>query len=104
MSRSRTLRAPDLPALTAFARAYLHEDVIAEYGTAAGAAAAFARDADEEERRLLADDLERLASVARRWPAARLTRFFVIELASAWAPASLAELDGLMSSVRRDAE
>src|SRR6185295_6893148 len=43
-------------ALAEFARGYLHEDVIEEYGSAAGAASAFCADASADECRALADD------------------------------------------------
>lgn len=100
MTRRRPPRARDLPALAAFARAYLHEDVLAEHGDAGGAAAAFARDAADEERLALAADLERLIRAVRAWPAARLARYFDAELRAAWSPESLAELETMIARLR----
>jgi hypothetical protein len=99
--RSRRLpRAVDLPALVAFARAYLHEDVIVEHGTAAEAAAAFARDASPDERRQLVDDLNRLARALDGRPADRVARFFTDELRAAWTPTSIADLHSLIAHIQ----
>ena len=85
-------RAADLPALAAFVRGYLHEDVIAEYGSAPDAATAFAHDASPEERRLLADDLDRLAHAFQGQPVGRLSRYFTEELRASWTPSTVADL------------
>ena len=52
-----SFRADDVPALQVFCRAYLHEDAIALYGSAAGAVDAFSRDAPADE----------VAAAAREW-------------------------------------
>lgn len=100
MTRRRAPRASDLPALRAFARAYLHEDVLAEHGSADAAAAAFARDASDAERSQLVAELERLERLVRAWPAARLARFFTDRLGAAWTPASVAELRAMRERLR----
>ena len=99
MRKHRVPRASDLPALAAFARGYLHEDVIAEYGNAVDAAAAFAEDASAEERRQLAADLERLAQALDGKPALQLAHYFNEELRAAWTPASAADIRSLIAAL-----
>lgn len=96
----RLPRAVDLPALAAFARAYLHEDVIVEHGSGAGAAAAFARDASPDERRRLIVELERLAQALDGQPQARLARFFTENLRARWTPATIADLRSLIAALK----
>jgi hypothetical protein len=100
--RRPPLDAATLPALAEFARAYLHEDVVAEHGSAAGAAAAFRRDASPDEQRQLAGDLARLLDAARTWSADRLVRFFSDDLRAAWTPGSLSDVRALAASARDD--
>jgi hypothetical protein len=90
-------------ALAEFARGYLHEDVIAEHGSAAEAASAFCADASADERRALADDLQRLVERAGAWQPRTLARFFN-RLGAAWSPETLDEIRELSAAVgaRRD--
>jgi hypothetical protein len=97
--KHRVPRTSEVPALAAFARGYLHQDVIAEYGSAAGAATAFAEDASDEERRALIADLERLAHALDGKQATQLGRYFTEELRAAWAPASAADLRSLIAAL-----
>jgi hypothetical protein len=90
-----------LAALTGFARGYLHQDVIAEHGSVAGAAAAFCRGASPAERRALADALQRVVEDARGWRADRLARFFE-RLGAAWSPSSIDDLRELAGIARGD--
>ena len=76
------------PALKQFARAYLHEDFVHEYGGAVDAAHAFRADATAEERRALAAELEQLAEASSGWPPARLATFLTGTLGAAWASPS----------------
>ena len=106
MTRSRRLRArrpqftaADIPSLAAFARAYLHQDMGHEYGTADGAVAAYCSDASDVERRALADDVRRLTVEAAAWPINRLADFFQDELRAAWAPESIEDLDRLFAKI-----
>jgi hypothetical protein len=100
MARKHRLpRASEVPALAAFARGYLHQDVIAEHGSAAGAATAFANDASDEERRALVADLERLTHALEGKPAPQATRYFTEELRAAWAPASVTDLRSLIAAL-----
>lgn len=100
MRKRQLPRASDLPALAAFARGYLHQDVIAEYGSAVNAAAAFTEDASDEERRGLLDDLERLTHAADGKSASQVARYFTDELRAAWTPTSLADLRSLIAAIK----
>ena len=104
MRNRRLPRASELPNLTAFVRAYLHEDVAAEYGTATRAADAFCRDASAAERQGVARELERVARALDTRPAEEITRFFEDTLRAGWAPSSQQELRVLIErfSRRRD--
>jgi hypothetical protein len=90
----------DLDALSTFARGYLHEDVIAEYGSAIGAARAFAADASADDRRRLAAALEALARAVHGRPPATLQRFLSRQVRSAWSPRNAEELRTLAAAVR----
>lgn len=100
---ARLTRA-SLPALAAFARGYLHQDLTLQYGTAAAALSAFCHDADVGERDDLAADLTRLAKRAQGWSHARLATFFVRELGAAWAPATLDDLRALEREARQSTD
>lgn len=101
MPSRRLPGAADLPALTAFARGYLHEDVNIEYGSGLDAATAFVNDASAEERRQLIDDLERVVRACEgRGAKARIARFFTEELRASWTPATLADLRALIARIR----
>jgi hypothetical protein len=99
MRRPRLPRATELPALAAFARGYLHQDVIAEYGSAVGAVAAFAEDASGDERRQLEADLERLLRALEGRSATTVARYFGDELGAAWVPASVADVRALLARI-----
>ncbi len=89
----------DLEALSAFARGYLHEDAVAEYGSAVGAAKAYAADASEEDRRRVAAALEALASAVHGRPPAALRRFLRRQVRSAWAPDDAEDLKALADTI-----
>ena len=90
MSRKRRTRghAAAYPALTQFARAYLHEDFLHEYGGPLEAARAFRADANPAECRALADELTQLVSASSGWSPAKLAAFMTGPIGGAWATAS----------------
>ena len=90
------------PTLSQFARAYLHEDFVHEYGGAVDAARAFGADANAKERRALSAELVRLADEAADWPAAKLQAFVSGTIGAAWASASVSVLRE-MAAVLNDA-
>jgi len=102
-TRSRPADGKQFTALAEFARGYLHEDVIEEYGSAAGAASAFCADASADECRALADDLNQLAERASARQPRNLARFFS-RLGAAWSPETLDELREMAAIVRRGDE
>lgn len=102
MPSRRLPEAADLPALTAFARGYLHEDVNAEHGSGLDAATAFVRDASPEERRQLIADLERVFRACEgRGAHARARRFFAQELRASWTPATIGDVRALITRLRQ---
>jgi hypothetical protein len=98
-ARRPQLTAADVPTLATFARAYLHQDMGREYGSADEAVAAYCGDANEVERQALADDVRRLTIEAASWPLNRLADFFQDELRAAWAPESIEDLDRLFERI-----
>jgi hypothetical protein len=99
--RRPALSAGDVPALAAFARAYLHQDVLVEHGSAAEAVRAFCHDAAPPERAALATDFARLITAAADLPAAAITRWFHDDLGAAWAPDSFDDLVELGAAAAR---
>jgi hypothetical protein len=98
--RKRTLRRSDFPALTSFARGYLHEDFPDVHGSAVAAAAAFSEDANPEERRQLVQEVEALARVAEGRSVRDLRRFMTRALGSRWEPRSRDEIMELLDALR----
>ncbi|MEO8483119.1 MAG: hypothetical protein ABI634_12975 [Acidobacteriota bacterium] len=94
------LTRADRDALAEFARAYLHEDTIAEHGSAQGAAAAFAADASADDRQHVARALEALIRAAEGRPLASLHRFLVRDIRCAWLPGSVDELTSVSRVIR----
>ena len=94
------LNRRDLSALTDFARAYLHQDLVVEYGTAMAAGAAFALDASVDERRRVADALDVLAAIGNNRPLDSLQRFLVEKVRCAWVPTSPSDLADLARAIR----
>jgi hypothetical protein len=101
MRRRRLPRPSELPHLAAFVRAYLHEDLLAEYGSATAAADAFVRDASAVERQAVARELERVAEALATRSAEEISRFFGETLRAAWEPSSAQELRILVARIAR---
>lgn len=99
--RRRMLSASDVPALARFARGYLHQDVLTEHGSAAGAVRAFCRDSTGPEQAALTSDLARLIATAADWPIPALARWFRDDLGAAWSPDTLDEVVELGSVAAR---
>ena len=94
------LRQDEFPALTSFVRGYLHEDFPEVHGSARAAAAAFCADADPNERRQLAEELEALVRIAASRSVRDLRRFVTGDLGSQWQPESRDELVELLDLIR----
>jgi len=96
-------RPPAFRTLTTFARGYLHQDFVDEYGGACGAARAFARDAGPKGTDKLRGDIERLIALSADWPIARLRAFLVETLGAQWHLGSRRELSALARALDTDA-
>jgi hypothetical protein len=75
-----------------FLRGYLHEDVLAEHGSAGDAVRAFCRDATPDEVRRLQEEWRVLASLTAEWEIEAIVALLTRDLGGAWAPASKREL------------
>ncbi len=95
--RASTFDPERFPALSQFAAGYLHEDFVAEHGTAKGAREAFLSDASASERAAFGREGQRfLAEVAElSWAD---TRAAFTALGAAWRPASRAALTALFET------
>jgi len=89
------------PALSAFARAYLHEDLEAEHGTAEAALDAFLAATRPAERKALAAEAVRLGRRIADWPVARVRELLRDELGAAWWPSRAAEVRHLLARAAR---
>jgi hypothetical protein len=99
-ARKSTARRRAYTALRSFCRAYLHEDTIAEYGSAAGAVAAFRADASEREQRALEADWRRFETETAGWSIARVAAEVSTTLGAAWTPRTSADLAALAAALR----
>ena len=93
-TRTSTFDPERFPALSQFAGGYLHEDFVAEHGTAKGARDAFLRDASARERAAFGREGERFIeeTAVLSWADARAA---FRTLGGAWRPASRAALAAL---------
>ena len=62
------------PLIREFARGYLHQDLLPEYGGVMQAANAYLRDLSDHERKQLASEAQRMLSSIHRQSAAELNR------------------------------
>jgi hypothetical protein len=90
----------EFPALTAFLRAYLHEDFPEEHGTTRAATIAFRRDATLGERQQLTVEITRLIEAAGTLPVHRLRQFVTQELGCGWEPRSIEDFAEMLSVLR----
>ena len=83
----KRVKASDFPELQRVFSGYLHEDFIAEYGSAAGALRAFAEDASAAERQRFRKEVQRFLDVTAPLDFAKL-RVLLERLGSRWTPPS----------------
>ena len=55
------------PLLAEFARGYLHQDLVPEYGDALGAGKAYVADLSETERKALVAESHKMLALSREW-------------------------------------
>lgn len=97
-NRQQALNVSDVPALADFARAYLHQDVLVEYGSAVEAVRAFCRDASLREATALVADLAHVITKAAELQGDNLMRWFRDDLGAAWGPESFDDLVDLAAA------
>lgn len=99
--REGGLEAAAFPALRAFARAYLHEDLMPTHGSAVAALLAFAAEAQPAEREALVADLDRLAAATGplAWP--KVVTFIQDDLGAHWLPAGPDDVRMLAAVLRQ---
>jgi hypothetical protein len=86
----------DFPVLAEFLHAYLHEDYLAEYGSAEAARQVFLADASRDERHALADECARFSSLVTGQPVAIIRRILGHDFGSAWRPSRASDVTSLL--------
>ena len=89
------------PALREFCRGYLHEDVAAEHGTAAAAAAAFLADATPEDREALRAEWRLFAAAIQKHTMAEVRAMLGGPLGARWLPARRRQLEEITQALTR---
>ena len=87
------------PELRRVFEGYLHEDFIAEYGSAAAAIDAFRADASAAEARAFHDEARRFLGATSGLDFATV-QHLVTRVGSRWIPSSREELEGILTMVR----
>ena len=77
----------DFPLLREFARGYLHQDVMAEFGNAQSAARAYLADLPEKDLPSLREETARMHATLKQWSAEELNRQLAA-MGAAWTFAS----------------
>jgi hypothetical protein len=85
------------PELRRVFEAYLHEDFVAEYGSAAAAIDAFRADASAAEARAFRDDARRFLALTSPLDFAQVQRF-VTRVGSRWIPDSRDALEAVLGA------
>ncbi len=85
------------PELRRVFEGYLHEDFIAEYGSAAAAIDAFRADASAAEARAFHDEARRFLALTGSLDFAEV-QHFVTRVGSRWTPSSREELEAVLSA------
>ena len=93
-----SLRAQDVPALQAFCRAYLHQDAIALYGSAAGAVDAFRQDARAQEVDAAAREWAQFVRMMEGQSLAAVRSALTRSLGASWQPATRKEVDAVTAA------
>ena len=83
------------PLLREFARGYLHQDLIPEYGNPMGAAKAYMADLGINERKDLATESREMLTLVRQWNATELNQQ-LHRMGAAWNFVSLDEFEQLL--------
>jgi CdiI immunity protein len=95
--------AEDFPALQEFLRGYFHEDILDDYGSAAGAVQQFCEDADFDQRRAVANEWELFRRRTKDQPLDTVNRLLTETLGSAYTFSSLDEVKKISSIFAKNA-
>ena len=99
-SAAPEFNADEFPLLRAFARGYLHQDLVPEYGSPIAAAEAYLRDLPPAERHAVAEETGRLRRALQRSTPTQLGHAMV-QLGASWTFHSIDELDQLLQALER---
>lgn len=90
-----------LPRVAFFLDGYLHEGFAAEHGSSAGAAWAYAQEAELDELEELGAEWATVRAAAAGLPLARFNRLLAERFASAWQATSLGEVEAIGREIER---
>lgn len=97
----KVLTPERLPRVAFFLDGYLHEDFAVEHGSAAGAAWAYAQEAELDELEELAAEWATLRAAAETLSLSRFNRLLVERFASAWQATSAGEVENVGRELER---
>lgn len=97
-----TFSSRDYPQLSAFLRAYLHEDFKLEHGTPEGALDDFRKHATPAQVAALTNELQAFLNAAAAVPFAQAQTWWTRELGSAWLPSDKNQLLALQQRLKPD--
>ncbi len=97
-----TFSSHDYHQLSAFARAYLHEDFKLEHGTPEGALDDFRKHATPAQVAALTTELETFLNSAATVPFAQVQTWWTRDLGSAWLPSDKNQLLALQQRLKPD--
>lgn len=98
--RDSEINPADYSALSNFLRGYLHEDSVFDYDSAAGAARAFRKDADERETAIVRAELDHLLQTTSTMPESQLIRILEYGLGCRWHFHSKKEVEQLRDALK----
>jgi hypothetical protein len=98
--RAHQASASRFPMICALLRGYLHEDFVAEHGSAEGAVRAFCKEASPAEVRKLAAEWRMLSVNTADWTVAEVASLLTKDLGGAWRPQSKRELAQLFQILK----
>ena len=99
--KGRQVSASRFPALRALLRGYLHEDFVADYGTAEAAVRAFSAEASPDEVSDVAREWQRFSVLTAGWTISDVRETLSRDLGTAWHPATRRELQQAFESISR---
>jgi len=99
-SKPHKIDAADFPRLSEFARGYLHQDLIPEYGSVLNAALAYLDDLSDRERQQAAAEAFRFRAVTHEWHNAEVNSA-IATLGGSWSFVAKGELQEVLRTLER---